>query len=104
MEGDRFEKMLRDALADEEPPAAADGRIRLAMRIAAATRRRRIFRRFAAAACLALLVGGVGLWQHGRQGDVAGDGLAVPDEGEIMLDIIGMADVDEFYALQVARL
>ena len=85
-------KMLRESL-DAETPESADTRILAAIRIEAAARRRwRRMRWLAAAAGLALLLGG-GIWQFG-----------MVDEGEIVLDIIGLAEPLEFEAFQVAQL
>ena len=91
-----MEKMLRDAL-DAEPSAAADGRILAAIRLgAAARRRRRRMRWLAAAAGLAILLGG-GLWQHLHRESTEHpqNVVAFQDEGDVMLEIIGMADADD---------
>jgi len=107
---EQIEKMLRESL-DEETPESADARILAAIRIEAAARRRwRRMRWLAAAAGLVLLLGG-GIWQFGtqrtvtqpREVDQPGD-LALVDEGEIVLDIIGLAEPLEFEAFQVAQL
>ena len=107
---EQIEKMLRESL-DEETPESADARILAAIRIEAAARRRwRRMRWLAAAAGLALLLGG-GIWQFGMQRTVAqprevdqpGD-VALVDEGEIVLDIIGLAEPLELEAFQVAQL
>ena len=107
---EQIEKILRASL-DVETPETADARILAAIRIEAAARRRwRRMRWLAAAAGLALLLGG-GIWQFGMQRTVAqqhevdqpGD-VALVDEGEIVLDIIGLAEPLEFEAFQVAQL
>ena len=107
---EQIEKMLRESL-DVETPESADARILAAIRIEAAARRRwRRMRLLAAAAGLVLLLGG-GIWQFGaqrtvtqpREVDQSGD-LALVDEGEIVLDIIGLAEPLEFEAFQVAQL
>ena len=107
---EQIEKMLRGSL-DEETPESADARILAAIRIEAAARRRwRRMRWLAAAAGLALLLGG-GIWQFGMQRTAAqpreanqlGD-VALVDEGEIVLDIIGLAEPLELEAFQVAQL
>ena len=107
---EQIEKMLRESL-DEETPESADARILAAIRIEAVARRRwRRMRWLAAAAGLVLLLGG-GIWQFGtqrtvtqpREVDQPGD-LALVDEGEIVLDIIGLAEPLEFEAFQVAQL
>ncbi len=103
-------KMLRESL-DVETPESADARILAAIRIEAAARRRwRRMRWLAAAAGLTLLLGG-GIWQFGMQRTAAqpreanqpGD-VALVDEGEIVLDIIGLAEPLELEAFQVAQL
>ena len=106
--------MLRDAL-DVKPSVAADAQIRLAIRaMAASRRRRRRLRVWAAAAALAFMLGG-GIWQLGRQDKSAlSAGVDVPraavvqgevvDEGEIMLEIIGLAEPVELEAFQLAQL
>ena len=107
---EQIEKMLRESL-DVETPESADARILAAIRIEAAARRRwRRMRWLAAAAGLALLLGG-GIWQFGMQRTAAqpreanhpGD-VALVDEGEIVLDIIGLAEPLELEAFQVAQL
>ena len=111
---EKLGKMLREAL-DAEPPEGADARIRLAIRVQAAFRRRRRWvRAGAAAAVFALLLGG-GIWQLGRRekgelspaGDVPRAAAVqgeVVDEGELMLEIIGLAEPVELEAFQVAQL
>ena len=107
---EQIEKMLRESL-DVKTPESADARILAAIRIEAAARRRwRRMRWLAAAAGLALLLGG-GIWQFGMQRTAAqpreanqlGD-VALVDEGEIVLDIIGLAEPLELEAFQVAQL
>ena len=107
---EQIEKMLRESL-DVETPESADARILAAIRIEAAARRRwRRMRLLAAAAGLVLLLGG-GIWQFGaqrtvtqpREVDQPGD-VALVDEGEIVLDIIGLAEPLESEAFQVAQL
>ena len=107
---EQIEKMLRESL-DVETPESADARILAAIRIeAAACRHWRRMRWLAAAAGLVLLLGG-GIWQFGtrrtvtqpREVDQPGD-VALVDEGEIVLDIIGLAEPLEFEAFQVAQL
>ena len=107
---EQIEKMLRESL-DVETPESADARILAAIRIEAAARRRWCRMRWlAAAAGLALLLGGQ-IWQFGMQRTVAQpyetdqqDDVAFVDEGEIVLDIIGLAEPLEFEAFQVAQL
>jgi ferric-dicitrate binding protein FerR (iron transport regulator) len=107
---EQIEKMLRESL-DEETPEAADARILSAIRIEAVARRRwRRMRWLAAAAGLTLLLGG-GIWQFGMQRTVVQpreadqqDDVALVDEGEIVLDIIGLAEPLDLEAFQVAQL
>ena len=102
--GEKLEKMSRDAL-EAEPPKAADDRILAAIRSCAASRRRkRTFRVLAAAAALAAMLCG-GAWLHVRQRVSAEQGdVSMADEGEIMLEIIDMAEPMDFEPFQVARL
>ena len=106
----QIEKMMKDAL-DVEPPELADARIRAAIRVDAAARKRwRMIRVAAAAAGLILLLGG-GVWQFGqwrsgaqpRETGQQGE-MALVGEDEIMLDIIGLAEPLELEAFQVAQL
>ena len=107
---EQIEKMLRASL-DVETPELADARILAAIRIEATARRRwRRMRWVAAAAGLALLLGG-GIWQFGMQRTVAQPrevdqpaDVAIVDEGEIVLDIIGLAEPLELESFQVAQL
>ena len=107
---EQIEKMLRESL-DVETPESADTRILAAIRLEAAARRRwRRMRWLAAAAGLALLLGG-GIWQFGMQRTGAQpyeadqqDDVALVDEGEIVLDIIGLAEPLELEVFQVAQL
>jgi hypothetical protein len=93
----KIENVLREAL-EAEPPAAADLRLRAAIGFDAASRRhRRQTRRWwAAAACLAVFLGVAGLLQFQRYS--ARREAKLQEAGEIMLEIIGMAAADEFYA------
>ncbi len=89
-------RIIKDALVEETPPSA-DAFIR------AAIRRPRAHRRilWAAAAGLALAMGcGAWIFGHERAQQIA----AIGDEGEVMLEIIGMASVDDVYSLDVAQL
>ena len=102
---ENLEKMLREAL-DAEPPADADGRIVAAIRLGANVRRRKWrLRILAAAAALAVLLGG-GFWQYDRYraASAAQREVAAFDESEIMLEIIDMAEPLDFEAFQVAQL
>jgi len=92
-----IENVLREALA-AEPPAAADLRLRAAMGFEASLRRHRRRTRhwWAAAACLAVFLGVAGLLQFRHYS--ARREAKLQEAGEIMLEIIGMAAADEFYA------
>ncbi len=95
---DGVEQLLRDALA-EEPPIAADMRIVAAIR---AERTRRTWPpvawRWAAAAGLAILVG-AGIWWKDRLREEK-----LQEDGELMLAIIGMANIDDFTPIRDALL
>jgi len=93
----KIETILREAL-EAEPPAAADLPLRAAIGFEAAARRhRRQTRRWwAAAACLAVFLGVAGLLQFQRYS--ARREAKLQEAGEIMLEILGMAAADEFYA------
>ena len=93
----KIETILREAL-EAEPPAAADLPLRAAIGFEAAARRhRRQTRRWwAAAACLAVVLGVAGLLQFQRYS--ARREAKLQEAGEIMLEILGMAAADEFYA------
>ena len=98
MTDSKIENVLREAL-EAEPPAAADLRLRAAIGLEAASRRhRRQTRRWwAAAACLAVFLGVAGLLQF--QHYSAQREAKLQEAGEIMLEIMGMAAADEFYAM-----
>ena len=93
----KIENVLREAL-EAEPPAAADLRLRAAIGFEAVSRRHRCQTRrwWVAAACLAVFLGVVGLLQF--QHYSARREAKLQEAGEIMLEIIGMAAADEFYA------
>ena len=101
---EQIEEMLKEAL-EVETPEPADACIRAAIHIEAAARRRwRRLRWLAAAAALVLLLGG-GLWRYGSRYAPAVPREAVfADEGEIMLEIIDMAEPVDIEAFQVAQL
>ena len=92
----KLENLLRDALA-EEPPVGADRRIVAAIR-AERTRRTWVTSawRWAAAAGLAILFG-AGIWWNGRLREEK-----LKEEGELMLAIIGMANIDDFTPIRDA--
>ena len=93
----KIENVLREAL-EAEPPAAVDLRLRAAMDFEAASRRHRRHSRrwWAAAACLSVFLGVAGLLQFQRYN--ARREAKLQEAGEIMLEIMGMAAADEFYA------
>ena len=93
----KIENVLREAL-EAEPPAAADLRLRAAIGFEASSRRhwRQTRRWWAAAACLAVFLGVAGLLQF--QSYSARREAKLQEAGEIMLEILGMAAADEFYA------
>lgn len=96
MTDEKFENVLREAL-EAEPPAAVDSRLRAAIGFEAASRRhRRQMRRWRVAACLAVFLGVAGVLQIQRY-SVRRE-ARLQEAGEIMLEIIGMAAADEFYA------
>jgi len=97
-----FENALRDALTEATPPAA-DAAIREAIRSAVHAPQaqpsnpfRNVVRWFAAAACIAIALG-VGTWIYGREH--ATQTAALREEGDIMLEIIGLASVDDVYSI-----
>ena len=95
-----MERCLRDALA-AEPSEATDRRILDAILGGGVlSKRRRAWSWWAAAACLAIaIVGGILRYGDGPEG-VA---VTQSDVGDVMLEIIGMASIDEFYAFSAAN-
>ena len=97
-----MDEMLTRALKEsleEETPAAADAVIRAAMR--RARPRRRAWWWWAAAAGVALALG-VGTWLYDRER--AQQLAAMRDDADAMLEIIGMASVDDVYSIDTAQL
>lgn len=97
-----MEEMLTRALKEsleEETPAAADAVIRAAMR--RARPRRRAWWWAAAAAGVAAAIG-VGAWLYGRE--QAQQLAAMRDDADAMLEIIGMASVDDVYTFDTVQL
>ena len=92
---DSFKDALRDALA-AEPPVAADARIRAAIR-ASVSSRRHFWRWVAAAASLVVLVGGFLHLNHQRE-------KMLQEDAELMLEITGMASVEDSYAPRMVML
>lgn len=93
----KIENVLREAL-EAEPPAEVDLRLRATIGFEASLRRHRRQTRnwWAAAACLAVFLGVAGLLQFQHYSALREEKLQ--EAGEIMLEIIGMAAADEFYA------
>lgn len=97
---DRFEEILRSALA-ERPPAHVDCGVLAAIRAEASRRRhRRLLFRWARASAAAALVAYAAF--AGLRGATAErgapDGNVEVDDGDIALDIIGFATPCAFYA------
>ena len=98
-----MEEMLTRALKEsleEETPAAADAVIRAAMR--RARPRRRAWWWVAAAAAGVAAAIGVGAWLYGRE--QAQQLAAMRDDADAMLEIIGMASVDDVYTFDTVQL
>ena len=95
MNAGSFESMLKEATS-EMPPASVDARILSAIR-ASAKRRKSLWAAYcfpmSIAAALAILIGGA-WFLHVESRDDA----KLAEEGEIVLDILGLASADEFYA------
>ena len=94
MNADSFESVLKKTIS-AEPSAKVDAAIIAAIRLEAERKRR--WRRFVppmsiAAAVMILLAGGW-LWRVDTLYD-----RRLTEEGEIVLDILGFASADEFYA------
>ena len=94
MKARNFESVLKDAIS-AGPSAKVDAAIIAAIRIEAERKRR--WRRFVppmsiAAAVMILLAGGW-FWRVDSFND-----MELAEEGEIVLDILGFASADEFYA------
>ena len=102
----RFERLLREALSEEETPPQTDARIVEEIRKAAAKTPGHSGSgtlppgRFAwriAASFAAVLAAGALVWLHGTMSQQ--HAAVHVDEGEVVLEIIGMASLDEFYAV-----
>ena len=92
----KLENLLRDAWTDDPPPAR-DVRILAAIR-ATVPNPWTTALRWAAAASIVLMLGG-GLWRYGQQREIA-----LQEEGELMLEIIRMANIDDFSGITTALL
>ena len=95
---EELSRLLKESL-EEETPAAADALIRAAIRRARPSRR--VWWWVAAAAGVAAALG-VGTWLYDRER--AQQLAALRDDADAMLEIIGMASVDDVYSIDVAQL
>ena len=94
---DKVDDMLRDAMA-AEPPLGADARILAAIRSTAVARCRSFaWQWIAAAASVTMLLGG--MLYYGRLRETA-----IQEDGELMLEITGMASVEDFYSPRMVAL
>ena len=94
MNAGSFESVLKEVIS-AEPSAKVDATIMAAIRLEAERKRRwrRFFPSMSVAAALAVLLAGG--WF--RCADTLND-RRLTEEGEIVLDILGFASADEFYA------
>ena len=96
MKAGNFETVLKEAIS-AAPSARVDAAIIAAIRLEAERKRR--WRKFvpsmsmSVAAALAVLLAGGWFWRA----DILND-RSLMEEGEIILDILGFASADEFYA------
>ena len=95
---EKLSRLLKESL-EEETPATADALIRAAIR--RERPRGRVWWWVAAAAGVALALGaGTWLYDRERTQQLA----ALRDDADAMLEIIGMASVDDVYSIDVAQL
>jgi len=92
----KLENLLREAWTDDPPPAR-DVRILAAIRATAPNPWATLLR-WAAAASIVLMLGG-GLWRYGQHRE-----QALQEDGELMLEITGMANIDDFSGITTALL
>ena len=92
----KLENLLRDAWTDDPPPVR-DVRILAAIRATAPSLWATVLR-WAVAASIVLILGG-GLWRYGQNRE-----LALQEDGELMLEITGMANIDDFSGITTALL
>ena len=94
MKAGSFEYVVKEAIS-AEPSAKVDAAIIAAIRLEAERKRRwrRLVPSMSVAAALAVLLAGGWFW---RVDSLNNRELA--EEGEIVLDILGFASADEFYA------
>ena len=94
MIADNLESVLRESILSE-PSAKVDATILSAIRLGA--KRNKRWRRFvppmSIAAAVAILLAGGWFWRVDTLND-----RKLTEEGEIVLDILGFASADEFYA------
>lgn len=94
---DTVDEMLRDAMV-ADPPCGADAQILATIRSAAAVRRRSFtWQWIAAAASVAILLGG--MLYYGRLRETS-----IQEDGELMLEITGMASMEDFYSPRMVAL
>ena len=91
-------RLFKESL-EEETPSAADAAIRAAIR--RARPRRRVWWWAAAAAGVAAALG-VGTWLYDRER--AQQLAALRDDTDAMLEIFGMASVDDVYSIDTVQL
>ena len=89
-----FESVLKDAIS-AAPSARVDAAIIAAIRLEAKRKRRwrRLVPSMSVAAALAVLLAGGWFWRVDSLND-----RELAEEGEIVLDVLGFASADEFYA------
>ena len=94
MKARNFESVLKDAIS-AAPSARVDAAIIAAIRLEAERKRRwrRLVPPMSIAAALAVLLTGGWFWCADTLND-----RRLTEEGEIVLDILGFASADEFYA------
>ena len=94
MKAGNFETVLKEAIL-AAPSARVDAAIIAAIRLEAERKRRwrRLVPSMSVAAALAVLLAGGWFWRADTLND-----RRLTEEGEIVLDILGFASADEFYA------
>ena len=94
MKAGNFETVLKEAIS-AEPSAKVDAAIIAAIRLEAERKRRwrRLVPSMSVAAAVMILLAGGWFWRVDSLND-----RELAEEGEIVLDILGFASADEFYA------
>jgi hypothetical protein len=94
MKARNFESVLKEAIS-AEPSAKVDAAIIAAIRLEAERKRRwsKFVPPMSIAAAVMILLSGGWLWRADTLND-----RRLTEEGEIVLDILGFASADEFYA------